>query len=63
MNGVLGRHFGKEMTKETKFGLHIVTDNTTWKFSSEVWELKIGDEQKLEAAQMKFLRQLLGITE
>lgn len=24
--------------------------------------LKIGDEQKLEAAQLKFLRQLLGIT-
>ena len=31
------------------------------KFGSEVWALKKRDEQRLEAAQMKFLRQLLGI--
>ena len=32
------------------------------KFESEVWVLKKREEQRLEAAQMKFLRHLLGIT-
>jgi hypothetical protein len=32
------------------------------KFGSEVWVLKKRDEQSLEAAQMKFLRHLQGIT-
>jgi len=31
-------------------------------FGSEAWVLKERDEQRLEAAQMKFLRYLLGIT-
>jgi hypothetical protein len=32
------------------------------KFGSEVWVLKKRQEQRLEAAQTKFLRHLLGIT-
>ena len=32
------------------------------KFGSEVWVLKKREEQRLEAAQIKFLRHLLGIT-
>jgi len=32
------------------------------KFESEDWVLKKREEQRLEAAQMKFLRHLLGIT-
>ena len=31
------------------------------KFGSEAWVLKEREEQRLEAAQMKFLRNLLGI--
>jgi len=31
------------------------------KFGSEAWVLKKREEQHLEAAQMKFLRHLLGI--
>ena len=31
------------------------------KFGSETWVLKKREEQRLEAAQMKFLRHLLGI--
>jgi hypothetical protein len=31
------------------------------KFGSEVWVLKKREKQHLEAAQMKFLRHLLGI--
>ena len=32
------------------------------KFGSEAWVLKKREEQRLEAAQMKFSRHLLGIT-
>jgi len=32
------------------------------KFESEAWVLRKREEQRLEAAQMKFLRHLLGIT-
>ena len=32
------------------------------KFGNEAWVLKKRQEQRLEAAQMKFLRHLLGIT-
>ena len=32
------------------------------KFGSETWVLKKREEQRLEAAQMTFLRHLLGIT-
>jgi hypothetical protein len=32
------------------------------KFESEAWVLKKREEERLEAAQMKFLRHLLGIT-
>jgi len=32
------------------------------KFGSEAWVLKKREEQRLEEAQMKFLRNLLGIT-
>jgi len=32
------------------------------KFGSEAWVLKKREKQRLEAAQMKFLRHLLGIT-
>ena len=32
------------------------------KFESEAWALKKREEQRLEVAQMKFLRHLIGIT-
>jgi hypothetical protein len=50
------------MTKETKLRIHNMTAKAALKFGSEVWVLKKRDEQLLEAAQMKLLRPLLGIT-
>jgi hypothetical protein len=38
------------------------TAKAVLKFGSEVWVLKKRDKQRLESAQMKFLRRLLGIT-
>ena len=39
-----------------------ITAKAALKFGSEVWVLKKRDKQRLEVAQMKFLRHLLGIT-
>jgi hypothetical protein len=53
---------GKQMNKETKLRIYNITDKAELKFGSEVWVLKKREEQRLEAAQVKFLRHLLGIT-
>ena len=62
INGAIQRHFGKQMNKETKLRIHNITAKAALKFGSEAWVLKKREEQHLEAAQMKFLRHLLGIT-
>ena len=62
INGAIRRHFGKQMNKETKLRIHDITAKAALKFGSEVWVLKKREEQRLEAAQMKLLRHLLGIT-
>ena len=49
------------MNKETKVRIHNITAKAALKFGSEAWVLKKREEQRLEAAQMKFLRHLLGI--
>jgi hypothetical protein len=59
INGTLRRHFGKQMTKETKLRIHNITAKTALKFGNEVWVPK---KRETEAAEMKFLRHLLGIT-
>jgi len=50
------------MNKETKLRIHNITAKAALKFGSEAWVLKKREEQRLEVHQMKFLRQLLGIT-
>ena len=62
INGAIRRHFGKQMNKETKLRIHNITAKAALKFGSEAWVLRKREEQGLEAAQMKFLRHLLGIT-
>ena len=62
INGAIRRHFGKQIKKETKLRIHNITAKAALKFGSEAWVLKNREEQRLEAAQMKFLRHLVGIT-
>jgi hypothetical protein len=50
------------MNKETKLRIYNFTAKAAIKSGSEAWVLKKREEQRLEAAQMKFLRHLLGIT-
>jgi len=50
------------MNKETTVRIHNITAKEALTFGSEAWVLKKREEQRLEAAQMKVLRHLLGIT-
>jgi len=50
------------INKETKLRIHSITAKTALQFGSEAWVLKKREEQRLEAAQMTFLRHLLGTT-
>ena len=54
--------FWKKMNKETKLRIHNIKAKAALKFGSEVWVLRKREEQRLAAAQMQFLRHLLGIT-
>ena len=46
-----------------QLGFYHITAKAALKFGSEAWVLKKREEQRLEVAQMKFLRHFLGITE
>jgi hypothetical protein len=50
------------MNKERKLRIHNITAKAALKFGSEAWVLKKREKQRLETAQMKFLKHLLGIT-
>ena len=50
------------MNEETKLRIHNITPKAALKFGSEAWVLKKREDERLEGAQMKFLRLLLGIT-
>jgi hypothetical protein len=62
INGIVRRHFGKQMTKETKLRIHNITATVTVKFGSEAWAMKKRDRTQTKAAQVNFLRHLLEIT-
>jgi len=49
------------MNKETKLRFHNITAQAALKFGSGAWVMK-KREERLEAAQIKFLRHLLRIT-
>jgi hypothetical protein len=61
LNGVIKRHFGKQMSTETKLRLHICSKPALF-YGSEACVINKREAQKLEAAQMRFLRPLLGFT-
>jgi hypothetical protein len=61
ISGIIKRNFCK-MSNETKLRIHNITPKTAFKYGSETWVLNKRDKQRLEAAQMRFLRPLLGYT-
>ena len=53
-------HLCKSVTRQLL--LHNITAKAAMKYGREAWVLTKREEQRLEAAQTKFLRHLLGIT-
>jgi hypothetical protein len=47
------------MTKESKLRIQSITTKAALKFGSQAWVPKKRNEQRLEAAQVKFLKHLL----
>jgi hypothetical protein len=47
INGAVRRHFGKQMSKETKLRTHNITAKAALKFGSDAWVLKKREEQCL----------------
>jgi hypothetical protein len=62
MNGLIKRHLGRHMTTHTKLRLHSITSKGILYYGSKNWIINTRDSQKLEAAQMRLLRPLLGLT-
>jgi hypothetical protein len=58
VNGIIKRHFGKQMTTDTTLRLHNITSKASLCYGSENWVINNRDAQNLEAAQMRFLRPL-----
>jgi len=57
MNGVIECHFGKHMTTDTKLRLYkTIASKASLCYGSENWIINKRNAQKLEAAQMRFLR-------
>jgi hypothetical protein len=54
MNGIIKRHFGKQMTTDTNLRLHNITSKASLCYGNENWTINKRDAQKLEAAQMRF---------
>jgi hypothetical protein len=50
------------MLRDTQIKLHNITSKEVLKLGSETWTLNQRDRTRLEAAQMKFLRPMLGLT-
>jgi hypothetical protein len=62
MNGIIKCHLGKQMTTYTKLRLHNITSKAGSCYGNENWITNKKEAQKLEAAQMRFLRPLFGLT-
>jgi hypothetical protein len=58
INGAIRKHFGKQTNKDIKLRIRNITAHAAVKFGSEAWVLKKREKQRLETAQMKFLRHL-----
>jgi hypothetical protein len=58
INGVIRRHFGKQMTEETELRIHNITAKAALKFGTEAWVLKKRDEQKTGSSTSEILKTL-----
>jgi hypothetical protein len=62
LNGCIKIHFVTSIIKVIKQRLHNIVSKPALKYANETWTLKVRDKQRLEAAQMTFMRSLCGVT-
>jgi hypothetical protein len=54
INGVLKRHYYRQMNKAVQLRFHNVISETSLVYGSECWTLRFRDKQRIEAPQMRF---------
>jgi hypothetical protein len=60
INETVRRHFGKQMTKETKLRIHNITAKAALKFGSEVWVLKKKRQTTFRSSTDEIFKTLTG---
>jgi hypothetical protein len=61
MNGITKGHFGKHKTTETKLRIYNIAFEAALCYGNENWTMDKRNAQKLEAAEVRFMRQLLAL--
>jgi hypothetical protein len=62
LNGCIRRYIGKNMRKELQLQLHKIISKPSLNYGSETWVLTAEDTRRMEAAQMRFLGSIFGVT-
>ncbi|PSN57768.1 hypothetical protein C0J52_07282 [Blattella germanica] len=62
LNGCIKKHFGRNMRTEIKQRLYNVVSKPALRYGNETWTMRSQDKRRLEAAQMYFMRSLVGKT-
>ena len=62
LNGCIKKHFGRNMRTDIKQRLYNVVSKPALRYGSETWTMRSQDKRRLEAAQMYFMRSLVGKT-
>ena len=62
LNGMTKRHFGKQMSKDTKLGIYNIISEVALRNANGLGIMDGNDRKQLGEAQMHFLKQLVGLT-
>jgi hypothetical protein len=61
LNGIIRRHFGKNVRLEIQVRIHNVLSKSAMMYGSETWILRSQDCRIIETSQMRFLRAVAGV--
>jgi len=62
MKGIIQLHFGNCATNDKTLRLYNITSEVAMCYCSKTWIMNNRNVQNMEAAKMRFLRPLLGLT-
>jgi hypothetical protein len=61
MNGTIGRTLKRKVQKESMFKFYKVMSVQAWLHDSEIWMMLATNKQRLQTAEMIFLRSATGL--